>query len=221
VKRALLLVLACALAACETPTIAERGATYDFAFPNPHLVFHWPAGATIRVFVDGGTDARAALLTTTAEQAMAAWNDVALFGEYELVRTTDIANADVLLHWSDVPLAVGTPDAVRCTPGPGRAVTSFCPDVSGAHLLVYPLLQGGDTGRVRFLINILGSETEPTRLLRLVTHELGHTLGLFNHPNLSEFPESVMLELPSVDAPSDVDRATIQVLYHTPVTLGL
>ena len=58
-------------------------------------------------------------------------------------------------------------------------------------------------------------------LRRLVTHEVGHALGLWNHPAPTSFPESVMLSVPSTDVPTAIDRATVQVLYHTAPNVSL
>ena len=219
-RRLAIAAVAFALAACDAPTIPEREAFYDFALADPPLVFHWPAGSDVRLHVAGGTDTgRAAALRAAAAHAARAWNDVALFGEFELALTANAPDADVILRWSNVESPVVSPDPVRCAPVGGRAVTTFCPDAAGKRLLVFPQREGG--GRTRFVITISATVLDDGELHELVTHEVGHALGLWNHPSPVTYPESVMLPLPTTDVPTAIDRATVQVLYHTRPDVGL
>lgn len=231
-RRASALLLACAAvltSACETPTIPGREEAYPFSYVAGDLVFHWPAGSTVHVYVDeSGDPARAALLTSAAAHAIAAWNDAVLFGEYRLVRAAALGEADVLLRWSDTELPVRTPDPARCAFHVGRAVTTFCPqfdDATGSsgRLLVFPRVdveEDGQQGRVRFVVTMSTVEADGGRLKALVTHEVGHTLGILRHPG-TNVGSSVMLELPTDSVPTPADRATIQVLYHTRADLRL
>lgn len=221
----LLLPLLLVLAACDAPTIPERDDAYAFALPSPNLVFHWPAGSTVSVWVDESEDAtRDAKLQAATSHAMAAWNDAVLFGEYRLAPARSAAEADVLVRWSDDPLPVRSPDPTRCGVQPGRAVTTFCPEFDDGgpegRLLVFPFAEDDATGRVRFLITISFVEAAGDRVTALVTHEMGHALGIFRHPPPS-VGASVMLEQPTDSVPSRADRATIQVLYHTASDLRL
>ena len=199
-RTAVLIALTLVLAACDAPTIPARDAFYEFTLPDPPLVFHWPAGSSVRIFVAGGSDAaRADALSDAAAHAADAWNDVALFGEFDVSET---------------------PDVLRCSAIGGRAVTTFCPDPEGTRLMIFPLRNGG-AGRTRFVINISAAVVDDAELRRLVTHEVGHALGLWNHPAPTSFPESVMLSVPSTDVPTAIDRATVQVLYHTAPNVSL
>ena len=54
-------------------------------------------------------------------------------------------------------------------------------------------------------------------LERLTIHELGHTLGIFSH---SSNELDLMFPAPQVRLPSDGDRQTVEILYHTPRTIG-
>ena len=213
-RRVVIAMITLVLAGCDAATIPEREAFYDFTLTDPPLVFHWPGGSNVRIHVTGGPDAgRAAALRAAAAHAASAWNDVALFGEFELSLTANAADADVVLRWSDVESPVVSPDPLRCSPVGGLAVTTFCPDAAGERLLVFPLRDG--EGRTRFVITINRVVTDVNELRELVTHEVGHALGLWNHPSPVTFPESVMLPQPTTDVPTDIDRATLQVLYHT------
>ena len=220
-RTAVLIALTLVLAACDAPTIPARDAFYEFTLPDPPLVFHWPAGSSVRIFVAGGSDAaRADALSDAAAHAADAWNDVALFGEFDVSVTADPAAADVSLRWTNVEAPVETPDVLRCSAIGGRAVTTFCPDPEGTRLMIFPLRNGG-AGRTRFVINISAAVVDDAELRRLVTHEVGHALGLWNHPAPTSFPESVMLSVPSTDVPTAIDRATVQVLYHTAPNVSL
>jgi predicted Zn-dependent protease len=53
-------------------------------------------------------------------------------------------------------------------------------------------------------------------LARVTAHEIGHSIGLFQHSNN---PGDLMFGVPAVRAPSPRDRSTAQVLYHTKATL--
>ena len=59
-------------------------------------------------------------------------------------------------------------------------------------------------------------ETQACLALTL-THEIGHTLGIFRH---SPHPEDLMYSNPTVAGPSERDRNTAEVLYHTPANVS-
>ena len=59
-------------------------------------------------------------------------------------------------------------------------------------------------------------ETQACLALTL-THEIGHTLGIFRH---SPHPEDLMYANPTVAGPSQRDRNTAEVLYHTPANVS-
>jgi predicted Zn-dependent protease len=52
---------------------------------------------------------------------------------------------------------------------------------------------------------------------RIAAHEVGHTLGLLIH---SPATTDLMYGTPSTATPTDRDRNTAQVLYHTPATIA-
>jgi hypothetical protein len=218
--RLLAVLVLLAFAACESPILAGRPPTdvYDFTLPSdPPAILRWPSGTTLRVFVaPSGDAARDGLLVAAAAQGAAAWNAAALFGEYRIALTSAHEQADAVVAWSDAPLPVGTED---CRPALQRAVTTFCVADFGtdsAHLETFPLRPpaGPGTGRVKMLVTLLGTEAIfPDRVPRLVTHELGHVLGIGRHsPNENDVMSSVD---PQVVQPSRRDAATVQVLYHT------
>jgi predicted Zn-dependent protease len=52
---------------------------------------------------------------------------------------------------------------------------------------------------------------------RVVHHELGHTLGILSH---SPATTDLMYGTPTVETPTERDRNTAQVVYHTPSTIS-
>jgi hypothetical protein len=207
-----LLVAVSAAGACDSPTVPERSGGYDFSLPGPDLVFHWGPGAQVRVFVSEEPAGRAAALADAFDAATAAWATAAPFGEFTIRRATSVAAADVVLAWADGPFPVQT---AECLPsGGGLGLTTFCLTADNEDFVRFPVSGGGQSD-VFFLVTISASIVDDQTLLRrLVTHELGHALGLFRHsPN----PGDLMFGGELVpDLPTEADRATIFALYHSP-----
>lgn len=204
----LVLVAACDSAALPPLPTAD---VYEFRLPTqPPRVLRWSSGSTVRVFVAGGDEpAEASALADALAQGAAAWNRYALFGEYRLAPTSDPDRADVVLRWAGDASPV---DLAQCQPAGTRAVTTFCLDSAGSRLRVFPRTDGGES-RVRMVVSILPSQlTIPGRVPVLVTHELGHVLGIARH---SDEPRDLMYAGDLVTSvPSRRDQATVQVLYQ-------
>jgi hypothetical protein len=204
------------LAGCESAALPPRPSAdvYEFRLATqPPLVLRWASGRTIRVYVAGGdVPGQAAALAGALDRGAAAWNRYALFGEYRLAPTTDLGQADVVLRWSGELSPV---DLSQCLPSGTRAVTTFCAEdgdpVNG--LTVFPRSDGG-ASRVKMVVTVLASQlTIPGRIPQLVTHELGHVLGIVRH---SDEPRDLMYGGELVTSlPSRRDQATVQVLYQT------
>lgn len=208
--------LAVLVAACETPAGPAARQPYDFTLPtSPALVYRWSEGATIRVFVAGGESrARARILARALEAAAADW-EAAL--EADVVRfavVPSVDEADVVLRWSDVPAPVET---AGCEPQlAGRATTTFCPTADGRALRRFPVAdaRAAEAGTVRMVVTVLAGEAmREARVRQLVAHELGHVLGIGRH---SPSPEDLMWEgALTSSAPSEADRASIELLYRS------
>lgn len=208
-------VLPVLLAACESATLPPRRTVdvYEFRLQTtPPAVFHWPVGTVVRVYVESTAEMRDALADALAGGA-AEWNRHALFGEYRLVAAPTLDQADVVLRWMHEPSAL---DLSGCIPSGARAVTTFCltdPDPEAASLEPFPLADGTPTD-VRMVVSVLASESSvPGRVASLVTHELGHVLGISTHSDVAaDLMSDSQLSRTTL---STRDIATIQTLYHT------
>ena len=199
-----------ALFACESATMPGHDASeiYSFAIQgDPPLVYRWPLGAEVRVLVLGGLGERAAVLSGAFTAGANAWNGVALWGEYRLVRADGLEDADVVVTWSDFDPPI---DFAGCPRQGANAVTTFC--MEGDGLQVFPALDGG-VSRVTMVVTISASPGAASRVRELVAHELGHVLGIGAH---SPFAADLMWgSTLSRATPAPRDAATMRVLYHT------
>jgi predicted Zn-dependent protease len=209
----LVLLVVLAGAACDSVTVPARPShqVYDYRLLTPApRVLRWPIGSTARVYAAPDVDAaRTAQLQAALQQAIAVWNAAALYGEVQLQQTTDVANADAVLLFSSTSPPV---NLSGCPRGSGLAITTFCLDAQDQNrLALLPLQSGG--GRVKFLVTVSSVVTDEELVRRLVTHELGHVLGIGQHsPNSSDLMYGNTL---TTGIPSAADRATLQLLYHT------
>jgi predicted Zn-dependent protease len=210
---AFLLAASGVVAACDSATVPERESAevYDFRLlTNPPSVLRWPTGSTVRIYAHQGSDvARADELNDALRHAVRAWNESVRFGEYRVVVSNILEAADAVVMWSTDVAPVET---ANCIPSGGRAFTTFCLDESGERLEPFPI-PGMNSSSVRFLVTVRTSETGDAAHVRsLVTHEIGHVLGIAQHsPNVADLMYDGQLLR---DAPNVRDRATIQVLYH-------
>lgn len=211
----LVLVLCAFAAACDSPTVPERFLrdVYDFRLimPTDTQTLRWPSGAVVRVFVVSDPDAtRNQYLRDGVAYGMQVWNTAALYGEVQLVQTDRVDDADIVVQYTP---AVSPVDLSGCPPGGGPAYTTFCLTTDEEHLSVFPLNSGG-TGQVKFVVTVRATAaTDAVNVRRLVSHELGHAIGLVQHsPKQTDLMYGGTLNR---DAPSPADRATLQVLYHT------
>jgi len=216
----LLGVAAALLVACDGPLIPERPGiaddAYNFALPPPYapLVYRWPTGHTIRVFIAAGADpARLTILRDSVFlPAATAWESAVLYREFSFALSERVEDADVVLAWSDAELPI---DVTGCPPPTGAvAVTVFCPGEEPGRLLPFPMKPPDTaTSRVRMLVVIRGVEvSNPPSARNFGAHELGHVLGIGRH---SSNREDVMFGYPTTYRPTRADRATIRLLYHT------
>lgn len=213
-----LAALAMTAAGCGEPTADADAPAFTPAYTadGRPVLYHWQPGATIRVFADAANAADAAALRGALEPAFAAWRSDVEFAEFRLTLVGSVSDADVIVHFRDQPFAVSFAD---CTyPGTGAAgVTFFCPNDALTTVQVLPLLAGGSPGHVRMDVGI-ARLPEAARFQSVVTHEIGHVLGIGAH---SGEPADLMYAFPSATAPTARDAATLRYVLHQPSALVL
>ena len=223
-RRAAIAVALAALVACsDSPTTPrEDSPAYDprvAAQVEPGLVryvlYHWPVGSTIRVYVDptatpAGSDLRAAVVDGAAR-----WSAAVREREFSIAVVTDPRQADVIVHYGEAPSLVGSPE---CAPPSTAAVgvTFVCPDFAAGRFHVLPLLAGGP-GTVKMDVAVYhGRSSDEPQFRRAVTHEIGHVLGIGAHsPSTSD----LMFSAPTLDAPSAGDARTLRYVLQQPADL--
>jgi predicted Zn-dependent protease len=217
-RRVAVLAVGAALvgAACHdasAPPVAEPA--YDPTSLSGGIVYRWPTGTTIAVYVDPTAVPAGVDLAGATAAGMSAWKS-ALGGSAFAFRTAaTAADADIIVHVNAAPRLVGL---AGCAAPPTFAggVTFFCPARDSA--LTLPLV-GSNAGRVKLDISVNPAATNAVNTLRaLVTHELGHAVGIGGH---SPDAGDVMHGAPSVHTPSSRDIATLQWLVRQAIGLRL
>lgn len=202
-----------ALACSNIDAPSRAGPVYDWRLFVPFdslgprldtLNFHWPRSALpLRIWVEDAYG-----MPGHVQHGINVWRDAFLYGEYDARLVSDSLTADVLVRAITPPPFSG--------PAPSRLFTSLFPGCAGAtdidtvanrrelrvpvRVYVYPLFNPATTD-----LNPCFDIT--------ATHELGHSLGLFQH---SADPNDVLFTDPQAAGLSSRDLLTVERLYHTP-----
>ena len=160
-------------------------------------------------FLDCGTSGGpGGALRALVGAGLETWRAQFLYGEFRGDLVTDSLAADVIVVWADsVPPDVA-PDTTGAT-GACGGLTSFTVDSSNT-------MEGPVHVEVRVNPGFTLAQVAAC-LPRVTRHELGHALGILTH---SPDPADLMDGTPSTSEPSAADRATVEVLYHTPPTIA-
>ncbi|HEU4630842.1 MAG TPA: hypothetical protein VFS08_13910 [Gemmatimonadaceae bacterium] len=198
--------------ACTQPTAPGEAPGYDPTTLTAGRVYHWPLGADVAVYVAPGMDDGA--LRAAFTHAAAAWTASLRYRELRLRVVATPAEADVVLGYlgDAYPVAL---DVCRGIAIPA-AFTLLCPQGDSAATL--PLRAGGG-GRVKIAIVVQRDAVgQPGQLEAVVTHELGHALGIGGH---STAAGDVMYTDPHAARPSARDAATLRYVLHQPAAVRL
>jgi len=215
-KRTLVLVLL--LVGCSEILTPSRTPRYLSDLAGE--VFRWPSERLpVRYFADTrGT------MHELVGRSLQIWEKQFLYGEFKGALVTDSTTADVIVLWQDsVP-----PDVPPDTAGAAGAcdgLTQYIIDStaalsgprSGTSGVVPPLTM---TEPIRVHLRVRPGFTEAqvaACMPRVVAHEMGHTIGILTH---SPANTDLMWGTPTTDTPTNRDRNTAQVLYHTAPTIA-
>ena len=212
------------LAGCDAPTWPAEPFAYDPTALTGELIYRWAPGRTIALYADPTRAPAGFDLAAAIRDGAARWNAAAQYADYRLVVTTRPEAADVIVRFRFAPLLVDLGDCAP--PGGGAGRTAFCIDTSPVRVL--PLLAGGG-GQVKMDVYVdpegrTAAQLAPfgltpqTYFQALVTHELGHVLGIGGH---SEDTGDVMNSFPRVTAPSARDERTLRWVLRQPADLLL
>lgn len=211
----LAVVLAFALWSCDSPTVPAEGPAYEPRL-NTGQIFHWPLGKTIHVYVDpagGGS-----VLVEPLRQGQKAWRDVVYYREFEFKIVATPGAADVILHTVSAPLLWTLPSGCPPSGSGAGGVTYFCSNDTGEEVVILPLIASGP-GHAKIDVTIDPSRaTGPYTLRSLVTHELGHVLGIGTH---SPDADDLMTTAPVAVRPTARDASTLRYLLHQKADLRL
>jgi hypothetical protein len=200
--RLLAAALLAALPACSDDAPRDLSDHYHWAIVDgtDTLTFRWlTAELPVHVWVEDSAG-----LPAQISRGMSLWESTIGSGSYRAVTTTDSTTAQVIVRVA--PIAVAAPPSVRRNPSAACQGETVVDTVASRFQLSIP---------IRINIEILGGSADSIQacLRRVAAHELGHSLGLFQHsPNTGD----LMYIFPAVDAPSNRDGNTALTLYSTP-----
>jgi hypothetical protein len=218
------LALVLAIGGCDAPTYPAFEPAYDPIVLSDSMVYRWRSGRTIMLYADPTSAPDGFDLAAAVRDGAERWNDATRFADYRLAVTTRASDADVIVRFRTAPLLV---DLLGCEPaGGGAGRTAFCTDANPVPVLPF-IGTGGGHVKMDVYVDPVGRTAEQlapfgltpqTYFQGLVTHELGHVLGIGGH---SDDAGDVMNGFPRVTSPSDRDVRTVRWVWLQPVDLLL
>lgn len=206
-RRLTLMVLALVAVGCSDIGTPTRPIPYESRLFVPFddngtpavdsLRFHWPTGgAAVRYWVEDSLDAPALV-----SNAIARWRSAFLYHEWDGTLVGDSSQADVIVRITNPPVK----------PAPLR-LDALRPECEGATDVDTVATRTQFLVPVRVYVNPKFQSDDLGLCMAItLTHELGHSLGLFQH---SSDPGDIMFSDPQVEALSDRDVSTVETLYH-------
>ncbi|HEX2610226.1 MAG TPA: hypothetical protein VHK68_04395 [Gemmatimonadales bacterium] len=169
------------------------------------LSFHWPASRLpVKVWAEDTLN-----LPAKVQAGIDKWKAAFLYREYDAVTVADSNLADVVVRLA--PPSKLSLDVVR--------MRALAPECEGATDFDLPSGSRELQVPVRVFVNPRFDPASPgvdECLALTVTHEMGHTIGIFDH---SPSSSDIMFFDPVVSDLSASDRATAELDYHTPPDL--
>jgi predicted Zn-dependent protease len=206
--------LVVAAAACSDIATPIRNDFYEWRLVVPKvsgvgddsLTFHWPQSRLpVRIWVED-----AASLPQNVPNAISAWRTAFLYDEFDASVVGDSNAADVIVR-------AGAAPGVQFARA--RLHSALATECAGATDLDI----SDDHTQLRLPVRVyIDPRSEPNApglpecLALTTTHELGHALGIWRHSGVAT---DLMFADPQVDAPSDRDLATAEVIYHVPANV--
>ncbi len=199
--------------ACDTPTAARPAAAYDPTTLSRGKLYRWPSGHQITVWVVVPSTPGPVDLALAVREGMNAWNPIPQFAEFTLTSATSISDADIVVY-DRVTVAPVSPGSCPFDAQSAAGYTYFCPTAatpSTAEVLQPTVTPAsGGSGHIAVLIRVdRGRVTNQSGYNALLTHELGHAIGIGAHSDQSN---DVMFGAPTVSTPSARDARTLQSL---------
>jgi predicted Zn-dependent protease len=203
------IVLLAAVAGCTDIGTPSRPVPYESRLFIPFddngtpaidsLRFHWPRSSMpVRYWVEDSTQA-----PQHVRDAIATWKRAFLYAEWDATLTSDSSSADVIVRVL-VPPPKPAPSALR--------MASFRPECEGATDVDTVSNRQEFKLPVRIYLNPKFQSADLSLCMGITaTHELGHSMGLFQH---SADPADIMFSDPVATELSDRDVSTIEALYH-------
>lgn len=207
----LALLLAGALA-CAEATSPSRVPNYEWRLVTQDgldtLSFHWPANMLpVKIWVEDSLD-----MPVRVQEGVDAWEGAFLYGEYAAVLVSDSSNADVVVRVVTPP-----PKAITTV----NRLNTLLPGCEGATDLDIEFL--GTQFELRLPVRMYvaprydPATTDLTECFRITArHELGHSLGLFQH---TSDIRDIMYGNPEAEGLSARDVNTAQLVAHWPANL--
>jgi len=202
-------LLSCADIATPSRTIAYEWRRIVATATGPDtLSFHWPQSRLpVRVWAEDTLN-----LPAHVQHGLGRWDAAFLYGEFRSVVVSDSSVADVIVTSGIAPKGGFSVTRLESFMAPEcQGATDIELDASG-HQILPPIRVYVDP---RFEPSSPGVDA---CMALTTTHELGHSLGIFNHsPN----SDDLMFADPTVTDLSPRDRATAELAYHTEPTLTI
>lgn len=213
-RRTIVAALYIALAGCDAPTLPGEAPAYDPVAISGGRIYRWPIGYTVRVRVHHQGVPSNLDLRGMVVRAAQAWEEGLAYREVRLRLTNSVQNTDVLMRVRQAtsPLTGACSNEISTPAG----FTLIC--VSGDSVLTREY-RSGIRGRVKIeiVVDPAVADTDE-RMQALVTHEIGHALGIGSH---SPVRDDVMFASPEVTVPSPRDQQTLRYVLHQPVEVRL